>query len=157
MKTPLISSTKLPVVSSSLNPGRVALLLWLVGRSFVGVDRLISVRSEAACCCFVVSICFLGWRLGEDIMLLFWLFLSWAVPAVDYANILQPSFVHFSSFWFQLLLSLPPFFSFHFFLQSLFPADCQLLLPSLRRILSIIRVTFELLPAYCHLLLPSLR
>uniref|UniRef100_A0A6N2NKQ2 Uncharacterized protein n=1 Tax=Salix viminalis TaxID=40686 RepID=A0A6N2NKQ2_SALVM len=131
MKTPLISSTKLPVVSSSLNPGRVALLLWLVGRSFVGVDRLISVRSEAACCCFVVSICFLGWRLGEDIMLLFWLFLSWAVPAVDYANILQPSF--------------------------LFPADCQLLLPSLRRILSIIRVTFELLPAYCHLLLPSLR
>uniref|UniRef100_A0A6N2KCU7 Uncharacterized protein n=1 Tax=Salix viminalis TaxID=40686 RepID=A0A6N2KCU7_SALVM len=47
--------------------------------------------------------------------------------------------------------------SFHFFLQSLFPADCQLLLPSLRRILSIIRVTFELLPAYCHLLLPSLR
>uniref|UniRef100_A0A6N2M858 Transmembrane protein n=1 Tax=Salix viminalis TaxID=40686 RepID=A0A6N2M858_SALVM len=63
-------------------------------------------------------------------------------PFFGFCSLLSASF---SSLWFQLVLSLPAFFSFHFCLQSLLPADCHLLLPSLRRILSIIRATFELM------------
>ena len=39
--------------------------LRLVGRSFVGVDGLISGRSGLARCCFVVSVRCFCWRLGE--------------------------------------------------------------------------------------------
>uniref|UniRef100_A0A6N2M8E0 Uncharacterized protein n=1 Tax=Salix viminalis TaxID=40686 RepID=A0A6N2M8E0_SALVM len=53
--------------------GRVAIFLCLqVGRSFVGVNGLISGWSEPAIGCFVVWVRWFGLRLHEDHMLLFW-------------------------------------------------------------------------------------